>query len=313
MSHNLKNNKTDGVIVFRKSKLTFDKSLPYMLILPSLLLITLIMIVPIVNVFNLSVQNYSFTRLYERGYIGLGNFKSIFNDELFYVSLINSIKWVFSEVILQLVFGLIVALLLNINFKGRALVRSIALVPWAVSGVLTTMLWSLMLNQHIGVINDMFKRIGLIKENVAWLANVNTVFPAVVIAELWKGIPFFAIILLASLQSIPEEVYESCEIDGCGPAKKLYYITLPYLKASIAFSTLLRFIWEFNSVDMIFTMTNGGPMNMTTTLPIYMMKTSIIEGNYGYGSALGVITFLFLLAFAIYYMKLNGLGRDIDD
>ena len=99
--------------------------------------------------------------------------------------------------------------------------------------------------------------------DIAWLAsNTSTVFGSIIVAELWRGIPFFAVTLLASLQSIPSDVYESCEVDGCGKVRKLFYITLPYLKESIVFATLLRAIWEFNSIDMIFTMTNGGPMNI---------------------------------------------------
>ncbi|WP_438492932.1 carbohydrate ABC transporter permease [Paenibacillus sp. IHBB 3054] len=290
----------------KRKRIKGDGWLPYLLIAPTVLLIAGILIFPIFRVFDLSVQSYDFSRLQEAGYIGLENFRHIFTeDDLFYTTLVTTLKWVFSEVALQLVFGLIVALLLNQSFRLRGLVRSLVLVPWAVSGVLTTMLWSLMFNQHIGIINDILMKLGIIDEAIAWLANPSTVFGSVVFAELWRGIPFFAITLLAALQTIPHEVYESCEVDGAGPLKKLFHITLPYLKESIIFATLLRAIWEFNSIDMIFTMTNGGPMDMTTTLPIYMMKTSILEGNYGYGSALGVVTFLFLMLFVILYLRLN--------
>ncbi|MEF2967736.1 sugar ABC transporter permease [Paenibacillus sp. M1] len=291
-----------------------DGWLPYVLIAPTFFLIVGVMVFPIFRVFDLSFQSYDFTRLKEAGYIGLENFRNIFfHDKLFPGTVGITVKWVVLEVVLQLVLGLIVALLLNETFKLRGLVRSLVLVPWAVSGVLTTMLWSLMYNQHIGVINDLLKRLGIIHENIAWLANTHTVFGSVVIAELWRGIPFFAITLLAALQSIPREVYESCEVDGAGKARKLFYITLPYLKETIVFTTLLRAIWEFNSIDMIFTMTNGGPMDMTTTLPIYMMKTSILEGNYGYGSAIGVVTFLFLMIFVILYLWLNKAGGMQDE
>jgi multiple sugar transport system permease protein len=283
-----------------------DKWFPYLLILPSVLLILLIMVFPIGKVFSLSVQHYSFAKMYANGFAGLEHFQHIFTeDRIFFGSLWVTVKWVFSEVALQLVFGLAAALLLNRTFRGRGIARALVLIPWAVSGVLTTMLWSLMFNQHIGLINHLLIQLGILKEEIAWLANTNTVFGSVVVAELWRGIPFFAITLLASLQSIPKDVYESCEVDGCTPMKKLFYITLPYLKESIIFSTLLRAIWEFNSIDMIFTMTNGGPMDMTTTLPIYMFKTAILEGNYGYGSALGVITFMLLLIFSIFYLRLS--------
>ncbi|CAH1217100.1 Trehalose transport system permease protein SugA [Paenibacillus auburnensis] len=291
-----------------------DRWFPYLLIAPTVLLIAGLLVFPIFRVFDLSVQSYDFTRLQEAGYIGLENFRNIFTqDEMFYSSLGITLKWVLMEVMLQLVFGLIVALLLNQAFRMRGLVRSLVLVPWAVSGVLTTMLWSLMFNQHIGIFNDILLKLGLIHEPIAWLANIHTVFGSVVVAELWRGIPFFAITLLAALQTIPHEVYESCEVDGAGSVKKLFFITLPYLKESIVFATLLRAIWEFNSIDMIFTMTNGGPMDMTTTLPIYMMKTSILEGNYGYGSALGVVTFAFLMIFVILYLRLNRSGGMQDE
>jgi len=290
-------------------KVNGDRFVPYALIAPTIISILLIMFFPVFKVFQLSFQNYSFAQPYNNGFVGLKNFVDIFTkDPLFFKSLLTTVKWVGWEVVLQLVFGLMVALLLNREFKGRGLVRSLVLVPWAVSGILTTMLWSLMFNQSIGIINVIFKHLGFIKTDIAWLANTHTVFGSVVVAELWRGIPFFAIMLLAALQTIPKDVYEACEVDGCGNVKRFFYITLPFLKESIIFSTLLRGIWEFNSIDMIFTMTNGGPMNMTTTLPIYMFQTSILQGNYGYGSALGVVTFILLLIFVIFYLRLNRSG-----
>lgn len=294
----------------RRSK-KFDRYYPYMLIAPTAILILLTMVYPISHVFYLGFQNYDLTNAWQNGYAGFKNFTNLFtNDDLFKSSIVITLKWVLLQVAFQLLFGIIVALLLNCKFKCRGAARAISLVPWAVSGVLITMLWSLMYDQNSGLFNNLLMKMGIIKQNIAWLADSHTFFGAIVIAELWRGIPFFAITLLASLQGIPQEVYESSAIDGCGPVKNLFYITLPFLKESIIFSTLLRGIWEFNSIDMIFTMTNGGPMDQTTTLPIYMMKTAIIQGNYGYGSAIGVICFIFLMVFALLYIKLSGYGRD---
>ena len=225
--------------------------------------------------------------------------------------LFRSLKWVVSEVGLQLVFGMILALILNARFKGRGAVRALALIPWAVSGVLTTMLWMLILNQSIGLVNQLLIRFGSMPGEVpAWLANTGLIFPSIVVIELWRGIPFFAITLLAAMQGIPSDVYEACDIDGAGKTARFRYITLPYLKETIVLTTLLRAIWEFNSTDMIFTLTNGGPVNMTTTLPIYMLKTAVVSGNYGYGSALGVIAFVILLVFAVLYMKASRFGGE---
>lgn len=297
-----------------KHKIKIDTIFPYLLILPTLFLVVTVLFYPIFDVFRLSLQNHSLINIHRNGFVGLENFRKIFTeDKVFYGTIPVTIKWVLVEVSLQLLFGLIVALLLNQVFKGRGLVRAIVFVPWAVSGVLTTMLWMLMFNQHIGLVNDLFIKLGIINESVAWLANPETTFAAVIVAELWRGIPFFAITLLAALQSIPVDIYESCEIDGCGKIKRFFYIVLPYLKESIVLTTLLRAIWEFNNIDLIFTMTNGGPFYLTTTLPLYTMKTAIIDTNFGYGSALAVVMFVILLCFAAFYLKINKYGGEIDE
>lgn len=289
--------------------------IPYLLITPTVILICVILFYPLLKVFSLSFQDYSFNSLKTMGnFVGLDNFKNIFtSDDIFYSTLTITLRWVISEVGLQALFGVLIALLMNQKFKGRGAVRSIVFVPWAVSGVLTTMLWTLLFNQHVGVINDILIRLGILKEGVAWLSNPDTVFNSVVAAELWRGIPFFAITILAALQGIPNELYEASDIDGCGKFRRFIYIILPYLKQALIFSTLLRTVWEFNSIDMIFTMTSGGPMRLTTTLPIYMMQTAIIGGDYGYGSALAVIVFVVLLGFSLFYLKVSKYGGEIGD
>lgn len=291
-----------------------DRALPYLLLLPTFLLLCMLEFVPALNVFSLSMQNYNLARLYEAGYVGLENFRKIFTeDELFYHSLWVTVKWVSIQVVAQLVCGLVVALLLNRQFKGRAAVRAIVFVPWAISGVLSAILFFLIFNQHIGLLNHLLTDLGITKERIAWLVNMNTVFPSVVAADLWRGLPFFAITLLAALQAIPQELNEACDVDGCGRIRKFFSITLPFLKQTIVFTTLWRAIGEFNSVDLIFNLTGGGPVDMTTTFTIYMMKTSTIGMNYGYGSALAVIGFVILFLFAIVYLALNKFGRGIHD
>lgn len=294
----------------RKTSRRSETIIPLLLLAPTVLLILAFLFYPVARVFYLSFQHYDLSQIWKAGPAGFANYDKLIHDAKFWSSFWITIRWVLSEVVLQLIFGTIVALLLNQSFHGRGVARSIALVPWAVSGVLVTMLWTLMYNQSSGLINDLLIRTGIIQKKIAWLSNSQTFFPAIVVAELWRGIPFFAINILAALQGIPTDIYEASAIDGCGPIKNFFYITLPYLKESIIFATLLRGIWEFNSIDMIFTMTNGGPMDKTTTLPIMMMKTAIINGNYGYGSTIGVVSFLILLVFAVLYIRISGYGGE---
>lgn len=306
---------TDGELTLsypkeRNGKRNKEKWIPYLFISPTVLLIIGFMFYPLINIFYYSVQHYDLTTPYYNGFAGLENFKKIFTeDPLFFSSLRISLKWVIAQVGLQLVFGMILALLLNQTFKFRAFIRAAAFTPWAISGVLASVMWSLMYNEHMGVVNDILIKLGVIDEGKAWLADTSTVFSSVVIAELWRGIPFFAITLLAALQSIPEELYEAAKVDGAGRIKTFFYVILPQLKNTIVLTTMLRVIWEFNNVDLIFNLTGGGPANHTTTLTMYIAQQAIRDGNFGYGSALTVISFMILLIFVVLYMKMTRYER----
>lgn len=287
------------------------KFIPYFFMAPAIFLIGTFLLYPILNVFYYSMQVYNANKPWANRFAGFENFKEIFTaDSVFYPSLWVSIQWVFSEVFLQLIFGLIIGLLLDKTFRWRGLIRAAVFSPWAISGVLTSMMWSLMYNQQMGVINDVFMKLGLIDRHLAWVANINLVFGSVVVAELWRGIPFFAIMILAGLQTIPADHYEACKVDGGKPRHEFTYIILPALKESIILSTLLRTVWEFNNVDLIFTLTGGGPAYATNTLVMYVANTAIRYNDFGYGCALAVIVFFILMSFAILYLKLTNYAKE---
>lgn len=281
---------------------------PYVLLLPAVLLVVLFMLYPIGNVFYLSLQHYNPTKPWMNGFAGLENFVNILSDQDFKNALLVSVKWVLWEVSLQLVFGMIIALILNQKFRGRGLFRTLAFIPWAMSGVLTAVLWSLIYNQNVGLLNDVLLKLGLIDTPRAWLANSGLVFGSVVVAELWRGIPFFAISLLAAMQNISGDLYEAANVDGCSRWKAFLYITLPSLKDTIILTTLLRAVWEFNSVDLIYSLTGGGPVGKTTTLSILIANQATKTSNYGYGSAISVISFLILAAVSLVYLKVSKFG-----
>ena len=300
-------NKKKGEEIVKKEKFNFA---PYILILPACLLMGLIMIYPLGKVFYLSFQHYNPTKPFTNGFAGLDNFITIFTKKEFYNALGVSAKFVACEVVLQLIFGMIVALILNQRFKGRGFFRALTFIPWALSGVLTAVLWSIMFNQHFGVLNDLLAKLGIIKEPIAWLANTKFVLGSVIVAELWRGIPFFAISLLAAMQGLPDDIYEAARVDGSTKLQTFRFITLPMLKNTIVLTTLLRTIWEFNSVDLIYSLTGGGPVGKTTTLSMLIANQAIKTSNYGYGSALYVVSFAILAVIAVIYMKLSGFGKE---
>ena len=300
-------NEKKGEEIVKKEKFNFA---PYILIFPACLLMGLIMIYPLGKVFYLSFQHYNPTKPFTNGFAGFDNFITIFTKKEFYNALGVSARFVACEVVLQLIFGMIVALILNQKFKGRGFFRALTFTPWALSGVLTAVLWSIMFNQHFGVLNDLLSKLGIIKEPIAWLANTKFVLGSVIVAELWRGIPFFAISLLAAMQGLPDDIYEAARVDGSTKFQTFRFITLPMLKNTIVLTTLLRTIWEFNSVDLIYSLTGGGPVGKTTTLSMLIANQAIKTSNYGYGSALSVVSFAILAVIAVIYMKLSGFGKE---
>lgn len=290
-----------------KKKWNIKKNwVPYALLAPAFIMIFAFLFYPMLTVFYYSFQHYDISAPFYDGFAGLQNYIDIFTkDSLFLPSLWNSVKWVISQVSLQLVFGLGVALLLNQKFKGRGAIRAVVFVPWAISGVLTSVIWMLMYNEHMGVFNDILMRLGIIDKPAAFLASTGSAFFAVVIAELWRGIPFFAVTLLASLQTIPEDMYEAARVDGASRFQQLFYITLPQLKRTIVLTTLLRSVWEFNNVDLLYNLTGGGPANSTMTYAMYIANTAVNGTNFGYGSALTVVAFVILSIVAAVYLKIS--------
>ncbi|MEV6129664.1 sugar ABC transporter permease [Streptomyces violaceusniger] len=286
------------------------RRLPYLLIAPAGLLMLGFIAYPMLSVLYYSLQNYNVTKPWRNGYAGFGNFTRILTDDpQFWDTLVFSGKWVVTEVLLQLLLGLALALLVHQTFLGRGLARALVFSPWAVSGVLTTTIWMLLYNPSTGI-SRYLADAGIGTYGTSVLSDTGTVFWAAVLAELWRGVPFFAILILADLQSIPQDLYEAASVDGAGRARRFFHITLPHLKDAIILSTLLRGVWEFNNVDLLYTLTGGGPAGQTTTLPLYVANTGINGHDFGYASALTTVAFVILLFCSILYLRLSKFGGE---
>ncbi|MGA6153221.1 carbohydrate ABC transporter permease [Stenotrophomonas sp. NPDC087984] len=286
------------------------RRLPYLLIAPAGLLMLGFIAYPMLSVLYYSLRNYNVTKPWRNGYAGFGNFTRILTDDpQFWDTLVFSGKWVVTEVLLQLLLGLALALLVHQTFLGRGLARALVFSPWAVSGVLTTTIWMLLYNPSTGI-SRYLADAGIGSYGTSVLSDTGTVFWAAVVAELWRGVPFFAILILADLQSIPQDLYEAASVDGAGRARRFLHITLPHLKDAIILATLLRGVWEFNNVDLLYTLTGGGPAGQTTTLPLYVANTGINGHDFGYASALTTVAFVILLFCSILYLRLSKFGGE---
>ncbi|WP_433509337.1 carbohydrate ABC transporter permease [Nonomuraea sp. CA-143628] len=276
----------------------------YLLIAPAVVLVLVFLLYPVLSVFWESLRHHNLTRPLDDGFAGLDNYRALLADEVFWRSLRFTAQWVFVEVGLQFVFGLALALVLNRTFVGRGLARALAFSPWAVSGILTTTIWILLYNPTTGI-GHYLASMGIGEYGTSLLSEPGTTFWALVIAELWKGIPFFAILILADLQSVPLELYEAANVDGAGPLRRFSAVTWPHIRRAVVIATLLRAVWEFNNVDLLYTMTAGGPAGSTTTLPLYVAQTAIHDQDFGYGSALTVTAFLLLTFASMVYLRIS--------
>lgn len=284
---------------------------PYLMLLPAVLLICCFMLYPIGNVFYLSLRNYVLTKPADWGFVGLGNYIKIFTDDpVFQKALYNSLFWVAYSVVIQTALGMCMALLLNRSFKGRGVSRALIFSPWAVGGILVSIIWGFMYSETNGVLNDILMKIGAIDQGIAWFSTPKMAMAAVIIANVWKGLPFFAVSYLSALQSISPEIYESARVDGAGAGVTFFKITLPLIKDTVLLTTLLRTIWTLEQVDLIFGMTRGGPNNATLTLPLYIMAKFNDSLDMGYASALSGVMALILLLFSAVYLRAGRLGKE---
>jgi multiple sugar transport system permease protein len=292
-------------MVMLKSKFNFW---PYLLLLPALLIVMTVVFIPFGNAILMSFKHYDLRYSNDIRFIGLNNYIDMIRDQLFWGSLQRTLLWVVLGVGFQFIFGFCLALLLNRNFAGRGLIRSISLIPWVTPGVLIALMWRWIYDGNYGVLNDMLLRFGFIANKIPFLAQRTTAFPAAIITIIWQGIPFFAVMILAGLQGVPLELYEAADMDGATRFHKLFCITVPSLKNTIFVTTLLRIIWVSNSVDIIANLTEGGPAYSSQTLSVYIFSKGN-SLNLGYASSMAIVLALLLSLAAVPYLR-NMFGNE---
>lgn len=277
--------------------------LPLLLLSPALVLLLGIVAYPIARALWLSVHRLEILRPDLSQYVGLDNYRNLFHDAVMRIALQNSGVWVAGVVLFQFLGGLVGAVLLNRQFAGRAVVRGLALIPWATPSVLVALMWTWMLDGNYGLINDLLVKSGLLSRFQPWLAQPGTALPAVMLADIWQGIPFFAVMLLAALQAIPEDLFEAARIDGASAWRVFRHVTLPLLLPTVLITTMLRMIWTANYMDLIMVMTGGGPGYSSLTLPLHAYYTAYKRLDFGYGSTIAIVQVAVLAAAIVLYLR----------
>jgi len=278
------------------------RATPYAMLAPAVLVTAAIVFVPVGRTMLLSLHDMVLFRPHDVPFVGLANYTRAFADQVFWISVGNSLLWVGLAVALQFLLGFVTALLLHRSFWWRDAARALVVVPWALPSVIIGLMWTWMYDFNLGVMNDALVRLGVIAKPIAWLADPDLALYAVILTLTWQGFPFFAVVLLAGLQAIPAELYEAAEVDGASAWQRLLYITIPSLAGVMATALLLRTIWVANSLDVILVMTGGGPGLGTHTLPLYAFLRAYSGMEFGYGAALAVLLTLALLGVVVAYV-----------
>ncbi len=279
----------------------------YLYLIPAFLFLCIFTYFPIIRGTIFAFQDYKLYNMSNIRFNGLENFKAIFTDPNFsFVQIIfNTAIWVFVSLFFQFVLGFILALLMWKPFKGRGIYSGLVFYPWALSGFAIGLIWAWMFNGQFGLINDILLKLHLIENNIGFLSDPKYALMSVIVINVWYGIPFFAIMILAALQSVPKELIDAAEIDGAGPLKRLFSIIIPYIKPTIVSTTLLRVMWIMNFPEIIYATTGGGPANATNILATQMINKILKFYDYGQGSAFGVIIMIILFSYAIFYLRLT--------
>ncbi|MEO1672631.1 MAG: sugar ABC transporter permease [Cyanobacteria bacterium J06631_2] len=272
-----------------------EKMTGWIMLIPALLVLGLVFIYPIARAFWLSWFTENLGTQLQPVFSGLSNYQRMIGDGRFWQSLWNTSVFTIASVVLELLLGLGVALVLNKSFFGRGVVRTIAIIPWALPTAVMGLAWAWIFNDQYGVVNDLLLRLGLIETGINWLGTPTLAMIALIVADVWKTTPFISIILLAGLQSISEDLYEAHRLDGASPWQSFRQITLPLLMPQILIALLFRFAQSFGVFDLVQVMTGGGPAGSTETVSIYIYSTVMRYLDFGYGAALVVVTFLLLV------------------
>jgi len=278
---------------------------PYLYSAPSLVLIIAVMLVPLVIGVSYAFRDIQLLHPFSGGFVGLEHFRELSKDAAFYGALKNTLWWTGASVVLQFIFGLILALLLDKPFWGRGLVQALVFLPWAVPSFLAGLNWAWLFNPVIGPIPHWLYALGLMSEPRNILSDPQYAMWGPIIANVWWGIPFFAITLLAALQAIPRDLYEAASIDGATWFQRFRSITLPFLAPTIAITVLLRTVWVSNFADLIVVMTGGGPADRTQIVASYIFTQAFKRLDFGYASAIALVLLVLLLAYSMLIILLR--------
>jgi multiple sugar transport system permease protein len=289
----------------KKKKIREGSALPF--ILPGVIPIFAIILYPLVFNLYLGFFKMGLGGITDRKWVGIQNIKDILNSKVFWQVAGSTVLWVVGITFFIQAISLLSAILLNQKVKGSIAYRTIQLLPWVIPAAVIGFFWKYMFDSQFGVINDILIRLGLIKVSVPWLSQTSTAMIVVMLAYIWKVFPLSMIMILGSLQGIPDEIYEAAVIDGAGHFQLYRYVVIPLLSNIITLTTILMIILSFNSFDLTYIMTGGGPVNSSEILGMYIFDLGFKQ--FSFGSAATTASLVFIISFGLILVYIRAINR----
>lgn len=289
-----------------KTKLNGNESVGYFFVLPALIFMLIFIGYPIINNIILGFQKVDVMTFSSKTkeFVGFSNYIDIFKDGILSVAIRNTLTFTVGSIVFQFIIGFALALFFNQSFSFSKPVRGLLMVSWMIPITVTALMFKFMFGANGGIINEFLLNLHIIDKPIEWLVHSSTAMLAIIIANIWVGIPFNMILITTGLSTIPQDIYESAGIDGARRFEKFIHITLPLLKESIQAVLILGFIYTFKVFDIVYVMTQGGPVNATEMLSTYSYKLSFTEFNFSKGAAVANILFVILFIVSLFYLKL---------
>ena len=298
----------------RPDEYSFQRNIHgYLLIAPAIFAILLLSVYPLLQGIWISLLNYDMTKANAPNFgtfAGLKNYLVVFANSKYRNAVMNSVVWTLVNIVIQLALAMGVALILNEKLKGRGVFRTMALLPWAIPAAISALTFSALYDTKIGVFNAILIRLGILKEGYSFLGNVTSAMPAVIVANVWKSTPFLMIFILAALQGVSYDMYESGAIDGAGKLKRFLYITLPNIKEPMAVAVILNLISIFNNFNAIWLLTKGGPLDSTEIMYTDAYRQAFVDHKFGYAAATSVVIFIVIAILTVIYVKMISSDRE---
>ena len=280
--------------------------------LPAFVYMLIIVGYPIISNIILSVQDVTVKNLARgtKNFVGLDNYIALFRDEVFRLTISNTLKFTVYSLLFQFVIGFALAVFFNKNFSFAKPIRGLLMIPWMIPMTVTALIFKFIFSTDVGIVNYFLSSLGIISENIEWLTNPNIAMGCVIFANIWIGIPFNTILLSTGLTTIPQELYESAAMDGANGFQRFIKITLPLLRSTIESVLVLGFIYTFKCYDLVYVMTSGGPVNSTHLMSTYSYKLSFEMFDYSMGSAAANVLLVILMVVGMVYLKITMEGEN---